>query len=89
LKSIDRITEKSKGVERYKRRLGFFLFTVYTLAYFGFVVVSVYNVTLMEKTIVFGLNLAVFYGLGLIIFAIILALIYSFSCNAAEKSGMD
>jgi uncharacterized membrane protein (DUF485 family) len=39
----------------------------------------------MEKTVIFGLNLAVTYGFGLIIFALVLALIYNAMCAAKEK----
>ena len=39
----------------------------------------------MEKIVFGGLNLAVVYGFGLIIFALILALIYSRACGRREK----
>jgi hypothetical protein len=39
----------------------------------------------MEKTVIFGLNLATAYGFGLIIFALILALIYNRLCAAKER----
>ena len=38
----------------------------------------------MEKEIIFGLNLAVVYGFGLIGFALVLALIYNTMCCTHE-----
>ena len=71
--------------ERYKSRLGAILCALYALVYAGFVIVSVYDVTLMDKVMPFQVNLAIFYGLGLIVFALLLALLYSKSCNACER----
>jgi uncharacterized membrane protein (DUF485 family) len=39
----------------------------------------------METIVLGGLNLAVVYGFGLIVFALILALIYSLACGRREK----
>ena len=39
----------------------------------------------MQKILFAGLNLAVVYGMGLIILALILALIYNALCTAKEK----
>lgn len=73
-------------IMQYKQKLGLLMFLIYVLAYSGFVFISVFNVTLMDIVMVTGLNLAAFYGLGLIVFAIILALIYSYLCNRMERS---
>jgi uncharacterized membrane protein (DUF485 family) len=68
----------------YKRRLGAWMFMLYAIIYAGFVVVNLTSPGLMEKTIVGGLNLAVVYGFGLIVFALILALIYNRACGRRE-----
>ncbi|MCP5096987.1 MAG: DUF485 domain-containing protein [Chloroflexi bacterium] len=70
----------------YKTRLGVQMFVVYALIYAGFVLINIINPVLMEKTIIFGLNLAVVYGFGLIILSLIMALIYNFRCNKEEKA---
>ena len=67
-----------------KSRLGVWMFLLYALVYSGFVAINVIKPVLMETRIVFGLNLAVFYGFGLIIFAILLALIYNHKCSGRE-----
>jgi uncharacterized membrane protein (DUF485 family) len=38
----------------------------------------------METEIFFGLNLAIVYGFGLILFAIILGIIYNYFCTKKE-----
>jgi uncharacterized membrane protein (DUF485 family) len=67
----------------YKTRLGITMFIVYTLTYFGFVVINAVNPALMGQ-VYFGQTLAVLYGFFLIIFAFVLAIIYNRFCTAAE-----
>ena len=69
----------------YKMRLGLLLFFVYAAIYAGFVAINLISPISMEATIIFGLNLAVTYGFGLIIFALVLALIYNSMCVKKEK----
>ena len=68
----------------YKSLLGRRMFLLYALVYAGFVVINVVNPLLMEARVLMGLNLAVVYGFGLIVFALILALIYSSLCSRQE-----
>jgi uncharacterized membrane protein (DUF485 family) len=70
----------------FKQKLGIVLCIVYAVVYAGFVVISVYDVTVMDIRMPFGLNLATFYGLGLIAFALLLALSYNVACTASERS---
>jgi len=67
----------------YKARIGIVMFIVYTLTYFGFVVINAVNPATMEK-VFFGQTLAVLYGFFLIVFAFVLAIIYNGLCSAAE-----
>ncbi|MBN1963994.1 MAG: DUF485 domain-containing protein [Anaerolineae bacterium] len=67
-----------------KTRLGVALFIVYGLLYAGFVVINTLSPPTMGSEIVMGLNLAVVYGFGLIIVAIILGLIYNYVCTRIE-----
>ncbi|MFC1754826.1 DUF485 domain-containing protein [Thermoproteota archaeon] len=68
----------------YKTQLGIIMFIGYLLIYAGFVVINIVNPVLMEKIVFCGLNLAVVYGFGLIIFALLLALVYNAMCNKRE-----
>ena len=61
------------------------MFVFYALFYAGFVAVNVINPILMEKKIVFGLNLACTYGFALIIVALIMALIYNHLCQKQQR----
>ncbi|MHB9038173.1 MAG: DUF485 domain-containing protein [Armatimonadota bacterium] len=70
----------------YKSRLGVWMFLVYALFYVGFVAINLINARLMECIVVFGLNLATVYGFGLILGALILALIYDKLCRIKEQS---
>jgi len=69
----------------YKSRLGVRMFLVYAVSYAGFVLINVLWPKTMGTIIIAGLNLAVVYGFGLIVFAIILALIYNWMCSRKEK----
>jgi len=73
----------------YKMRLGVQMFFVYAIVYVGFVAINIIKPVLMEKIIFLGLNLAVVYGFGLIIFAMILALIYNSLCTKKENELKD
>ena len=69
----------------FKTRLGVWMFFLYAIVYGSFVAINVIKPVLMEMDVVFGLNLAVVYGFGLIIFAILLALIYNMICTRKER----
>ena len=62
-------------------RIGFVLFVVYLLLYIGFVLLNAFAADVMEMTPIAGVNLAILYGFGLIITALILALVYGFLCK--------
>lgn len=69
----------------YKKRLGVWMFLIYAALYSGFVVLNVLKPVLMETPVALGMNLAVTYGFGLIVFALILALVYTFLCSRKEN----
>ncbi len=69
-----------------KSKLGLILCAFYTFVYTGFVAINTIAPTLMEKHIILGLNLAVVYGMGLIILAIIMGIIYNHICTNYENT---
>ncbi len=69
----------------YKSKLGVRMFFVYAVIYAGFVAINILSPLTMEKTVMMGLNLATVYGFGLIVFALVLALIYNYACSKKEK----
>lgn len=76
--------EKNYASE-WKAKLGIKLFWLYCLIYSGFVGIAVFATEKMKTPILAGTNLAIIYGLGLIIFAIILGLIYNHYCTQKEN----
>jgi len=68
-----------------KTRLGIWMFILYTLVYAAFVAIGVANYEAMSILVFGDLNLAVTYGFGLIVLAIILGLIYNWRCTKIEN----
>jgi uncharacterized membrane protein (DUF485 family) len=79
------IETKKDNASNYKMRLGVVMFIIYGIIYAGFVAINLIKGSLMNSIVIFGLNLAVVYGFGLIIFAMILALIYNHMCTLKER----
>jgi len=70
---------------KYKQKTGLRLFFAYSIIYAVFVLLNTAFPSMMESVIFFGLNLAIVYGVGLIIIAILLGLIYNRQCTKMEK----
>jgi len=68
----------------FKTRLGLFLFAIYGLLYAGFVAINTISPKAMGQVVFAGLNLAVVFGFGLIVLAIVMGLIYNALCTRAE-----
>lgn len=68
----------------FKTRIGIWMFLMYAIIYAGFVLINTFYPSLMGSDIG-GLNLAIIYGFGLIIFALMLAFVYNSICTAAEE----
>ena len=62
-------------------RIGLVLFAVYLLLYGSFVYLNAFAAEVMETTPIAGVNLAILYGFGLIIAAIVLAFVYGLLCH--------
>jgi uncharacterized membrane protein (DUF485 family) len=60
-------------------RLGLSLFAVYLVLYGGFVLLAAFSPQWMEVTPLAGVNLAIWYGFGLIVAALVLALVYGWA----------
>lgn len=68
-----------------KSKLGVILFLFYALVYFGFVLIGVFYPEIMSTHIIGGQNMAIVYGFGLIILAIIMGFVYHIICSGYEK----
>ncbi len=69
----------------FKTRVGIWMFFLYAIIYAGFVLINTLNPALMGMDIG-SLNLALIYGFGLIVFAILLAIVYNVMCTKVEKT---
>ena len=69
---------------RLKSKIGIWMFAAYSIIYATFILINVIDPELMGLDIG-NLNLAIVYGFGLIVFALILALVYNAICNSIEK----
>lgn len=75
--------QDTSHIER-NARLGLWLFGLYLLLYGGFVGISAFRPQAMDVVVVAGVNLAIVYGFGLIVAAIVLALIYVWLADDAR-----
>lgn len=67
-----------------KAKVGLVLFGFYSLIYAGFVFINTLTPKAMGAEVLFGLNLAVVYGFGLIILAIVMGVLYNHYCTRLE-----
>jgi uncharacterized membrane protein (DUF485 family) len=70
----------------YKTRLGVQMFIFYAAFYVGFVAINLVAPGAMEAQVGWGLNLATAYGFGLIVLALVMALIYNALCSRREAA---
>jgi uncharacterized membrane protein (DUF485 family) len=68
-----------------KSKLGIMLFAFYASLYVAFIAIGLFWTDLMGVKVIFGLNLAVAYGIGLILLAIVMGAIYSYICTRIEN----
>jgi len=61
-------------------RNGLMLFAVYVVLYVGFMLLNAFAHERMQQPVLAGVNLAIVYGMGLIIAALLLALVYMWLC---------
>lgn len=66
-------------------RLGLRFFIVYAVVYLAFVLLNAFAPQTMERISFAGVNLAVTSGMGLIVFAFVLSLVYGVMCNSEDQ----
>lgn len=67
-----------------KAKLGVIMFFVYTAVYAGFVLIGLMKPELMGIELIAEQNIAIIYGFGLIVLAIIMGFIYNYFCTKME-----
>lgn len=81
---VNSTIEEKESLTKLKSSLGVRLFFVYSICYAGFVFLGVFHYQLLSTTVFAGLNLAVVYGMSLILFAFLLGVIYNYYCTKYE-----
>lgn len=81
---VNNTSEEKESLTKRKSVLGIRLFFLYLICYAGFVVIGVFHYELLSVSVFGGLNLAVAYGIGLIVFAVILGVVYNHYCSKYE-----
>lgn len=76
--------DEREELKDYKQKLGLKLFYVYALFYAVFVILNAVFPAMVENVVFLGLNLAIIYGISLIIVAILLGLVYNAFCTKKE-----
>lgn len=72
------------AAERHNAQLGMVLFAAYLVVYGAYVLVNAFWASLMDQVAFAGLNVAVISGLGLIVGAFALALVYMSLCRSGK-----
>ena len=66
-------------------RNGLLLFAIYVVLYVGFMLLNAFAHERMQQPVLAGVNLAIVYGMGLIVAALLLALVYMWLCIPKKK----
>jgi uncharacterized membrane protein (DUF485 family) len=77
--------EEHQDISDYKTKIGIRFFAIYSIVFAGFVLINTFAPQLMKVKVILGLNLAVTYGFGLILAAIIMGLAYNAACTKKER----
>lgn len=86
---VNNSSNENEIVTQQKSKLGVRLFFFYLICYAGFVIIGIFHYELLATTILLGLNLALTYGIGLIVFAVILGVIYNYYCTKYEDQAEE
>jgi len=73
--------DDERSVIRYNAKLGMTFFLIYLAIYAAFVLLCTFDLELMSKPWIGGVNLAIWYGFGLIAGAFILASAFLMLCK--------
>jgi hypothetical protein len=74
--------------EAHGARIGLWFFAAYLVLYGGFVALCAFAPSATSRTVLWGVNLAVLYGMGLIVAAVLLSLAYG-QVRRQRRGGTD
>ncbi len=68
-----------------KAKLGVIMFFIYTIVYAGFVLIGLTKPEIMGLHLIGEQNIAIVYGFGLILLAVVMGFIYNYFCTRYEN----
>jgi uncharacterized membrane protein (DUF485 family) len=80
------VEHSAPTTEKENSRLGLLLFAVYFAIYAAYVIINAFWPEWMDQVLWSGLNLAILYGMGLILGAFLLALAYARLCKSPTRN---
>lgn len=86
---VNSTSEEKESLTKRKSTLGIRLFFIYFICYAGFVALGVFQYESLSVEVIGGLNLALVYGIGLIVFAVILGVVYNYYCTKYEDEAEE
>jgi len=79
------VDDETEEVATRNARRGMILFLIYLVVYGAYVGLNAFKPAVMDAIPLLGINLAVLYGVGLIVLAMVLALVYAWLCRATRN----
>ena len=79
------VDDETEEIAARNARRGMILFLIYLVVYGAYVGLNAFKPAVMDSVPLLGINLAVLYGMGLIVLAMVLALVYAWLCRAARN----
>ena len=79
----------SQATTRRNARWGLVLFGLYSLVYLSYVLITAFNSQLLADVKLGGVNLAIWFGMGLIGLALVLALFYAWLCRSPAAEAKE
>jgi uncharacterized membrane protein (DUF485 family) len=79
------VDDETEEVAARNARRGMILFLIYLVVYVVYVGLNAFKPTVMDAVPLLGVNLAVLYGVGLIVLAMVLALVYAWLCRSTRN----
>lgn len=87
--SVEHVETESVETIAHNARNAIYLFFVYVAFYATFMYLSAFNPEVMATAPFGGMNLALIFGMFLIVLALVLALIYMWLCKAANDKASN
>jgi len=84
--SVEERQFEPEHISQRNARYGVIFFTIYLILYAIFVLLNTFWPKAMDAVPFAGINLSIIYGFGLIVMALVLALVYSWLCRGVNRT---